>query len=89
MGTIDKVTISLPSEMLAEIRAAIDAGEFANTSEAVREALRHWQRSRKVMALNDADLRRLVAEGRASGTPLDGETVLNGLRAKYAAMKVD
>lgn len=36
----------------------------------------------------DGDLRRLVAEGRASGKPVDGETALTRLRAKYAAMTV-
>lgn len=31
-------------------------------------------------------LRQFVAEGRASGEPVDGETELKRLRAKYAAM---
>ena len=84
MSTIDKITISLPTEMLAEIRAAVAAGEFANTSEAIRDALRHWRRARTVIALNDEELRRLVAEGRQSGAPVDGERVLQRLRAKYA-----
>ena len=86
MGDIEKITISLPGEMVAEIKEAIAAGEYTNTSEAIREALRQWRRSRTVIALNDEELRRLVAEGRASGEPVDGEAVLRRLRAKYAAM---
>jgi len=86
MGKLEKITISLPEEMLAEIKAAVDAGEFANTSEAVRDALRRWRRSRSVVALSEEELRRLVAEGRASGEPVDGEAALKRLRAKYAAM---
>jgi antitoxin ParD1/3/4 len=86
MGTLEKITISLPAEMVSEIRAAVDAGEFANTSEAVRDALRRWRRSRVVLALNDDALRRLVAEGRNSGAPVDGEAALHRLRRKYAAM---
>lgn len=86
MSTLEKITISLPAEMLAEIRAAVEAGEFANTSEAIRDALRRWQRSRVVLAMNDDALRRLVAEGRASGAPVEGEAALNRLRDKYATM---
>ena len=86
MSDIEKITISLPGEMLAEIKQAVAAGEYTNTSEAIREALRQWRRSRTVIALNDEELRRLVAEGRASGEPVDGEAVLRRLRAKYAAM---
>jgi antitoxin ParD1/3/4 len=86
MSDIEKITISLPGEMVAEIKEAVAAGEYANTSEAIREALRQWRRSRTVIALNDEELRRLVAEGRASGEPVDGDAVLRRLRAKYAAM---
>ena len=38
-----------------------------------------------VIALSDEELRRLVAEGRDSGEPIDGEDALRSLRAKYAA----
>lgn len=86
MGTVEKITISLPEEMLAEIKEAVAAGEFTNTSEAVREALRQWRRARKVIAMSDEELRRLVAEGDASGEPVEGEAVLAKLRAKYAAL---
>lgn len=86
MSDIEKITISLPGEMVAEIKEAVAAGEFTNTSEAIREALRQWRRSRTVITLNDEELRRLVAEGRASGEPVDGEAVLRRLRAKYTAM---
>ena len=89
MSALEKITISLPAEMLAEVKAAVEAGEFTNTSEAIRDALRHWGRARRVVALNDEELRRLVAEGRASGEPVDGETALRRLRAKYAAMMAE
>lgn len=86
MGGLENITISLPEEMVAEIRAAIEAGEFANASEAIRDPLRHWRRSRTVVTLNDEELKRLAEEGRASGEPVDGEAALKRLRAKYADM---
>ena len=67
MGALEKISISLPAEMVAEIKTAVAAGEFTNTSEVIRESLRQWRRSRAVIALNDDELRRLVAEGRDSG----------------------
>ena len=89
MSRLEKITISLPGEMVAEIRAAVEAGEFANTSEAVRDALRRWRGLRSVIALSEDELRRLVAEGKASGEPVDGEAALRRLRAKYAAMSAE
>lgn len=89
MSAIERITISLPAEMVAEIRAAVEAGEFTNTSEAIRDAVRHWRRSRTVITLNDDELRRLVADARTSGEPVDGEAALLHLRAKYAAMATE
>ena len=89
MSAIGKITISLPAEMVAEIRAAVEAGEFTNTSEAIRDAVRHWRRSRTVITLNDDELHRLVADARTSGEPVDGEAALLHLRAKYAAMATE
>ena len=89
MSTIERITISLPAEMVAEIKAAVAAGEFTTTSEAVRDALRRWHRARTVIALGDEELRRLVADGRDSGEPVDGEAALRHLRAKYAAMSAE
>ncbi len=89
MGALERITISLPEEMLAEIKTAIEAGEFTNTSEAIRDALRQWRRSRTVIALNDEELRRLVDEGRQSGEPVDGKAVFERLRAKYTALSAE
>lgn len=86
MGALERITISLPEEMVAEIKAAVEAGEFTNTSEAIRDALRQWRRSRTVIALNDEALKELVKKGRESGEPIDGEAALSRLRAKYAEL---
>ena len=85
MSATEKITISLPAEMVADVRAAVEAGEFTSTSEVIRDALRQWRRQRTILALNNDELRRLVAEARASGEPVDGEDALRRLRDKYAA----
>ena len=86
MGTLKRISVSLPQEMIAEIEASVEAGEYADTSEAIRDALRSWRRSRAVIAASNEELRRLVAEGRSSGDPVDGEVALTQLREKYARL---
>jgi antitoxin ParD1/3/4 len=86
METLEKITISLSAEMLAEVKTAVDKGEFTDTSEVVRAALRQWQRTRNVIALPDDKLHHLVAEGRESDAAIDGDVAIERLRAKYSAM---
>jgi antitoxin ParD1/3/4 len=67
MPNIEKISVALTAEQIAVLRAAVDAGEYATTSEIVREALRDWQMKR---ILRDADvhrLRKLWDQGKASG----------------------
>jgi antitoxin ParD1/3/4 len=47
MQTAEKVSITMTPEMLRMIRETVDAGEYASTSEVVRDALRAWQRERE------------------------------------------
>lgn len=86
MSTVEKISVALPSEMVAALRAAVDSGEYSSASEVIREALRGWKLKRKVEALELDELRRLVQEGIESGPGVDAELVFSRLRAKYAAM---
>jgi antitoxin ParD1/3/4 len=43
MAEIERLTITLPSEMAAAIMSAVDGGDYASTSEVVREAVRDWK----------------------------------------------
>ena len=67
MAAIERMTIVFPEPMAAEIRAAVEAGEFASTSEAVREAVRQWSRQRQLRDAEIEGLRRAWDEGKASG----------------------
>ena len=46
MGIMERVTITLTTEMAETVRGAVSEGEYASTSEIVREALRDWQTKR-------------------------------------------
>jgi antitoxin ParD1/3/4 len=82
MSKLERITVTMPEEMAAKMRAAVESGEYATTSEIVREALRDWDayQERRQIALER--LRKLIREGEESES-LDGEMVLAELRAKY------
>ena len=46
MAEIERITITLPSDMAAVIKGAVDGGDYASSSEVVREALRDWKMKR-------------------------------------------
>lgn len=48
MPPIERMTITMPGDMAAEVKAAVDAGDYASTSEVIREALREWKTRRAI-----------------------------------------
>ena len=46
MAEIERLTITLPAEMAAVVRGAVEGGDYASSSEVVREALRDWKMKR-------------------------------------------
>jgi antitoxin ParD1/3/4 len=64
MSNVEKLSVALTREQAAALRGAVEAGEYATTSEIVREAVRDWQLKREQRVLV---LRGLWDEGKASG----------------------
>lgn len=66
----EKLSITLPAEMVRVIRERVSAGAYGSNSEIIREALRGWlERERRLGAL-DASIARGVADadaGRVQG----------------------
>lgn len=65
MSDIERLTITLPSQMVADIRSVIAAGEYASTSEIVREALRDWKTKRAIQLQELAALKAEIDRGLA------------------------
>ena len=88
MATVEKISIALTPEIATMIRSAVATGEYATTSEVVRDALRTWraERDRRSMAI-DA-LRNLWRQGVASGPsqPLEAEDLKLRGRARLEAL---
>ncbi len=67
MANVEKLSIALTPEMAGLVRRAVESGEYASTSEVVREALREWKQRRALRQQDIEELRRLWEEGLASG----------------------
>ncbi|MCP4287300.1 MAG: type II toxin-antitoxin system ParD family antitoxin [Gammaproteobacteria bacterium] len=67
MPTVEKLSIALTQEMAKEVRMAVKSGEYASSSEVIREALRDWHRKRAFQDQEIEELRSLWREGVESG----------------------
>ena len=67
MANVEKIRVALPPDLAGLVRKAVESGDYASSSEVIREALREWKARRA--ARNDAvaELRRLWEQGIASG----------------------
>ncbi|MGA2351439.1 MAG: type II toxin-antitoxin system ParD family antitoxin [Terracidiphilus sp.] len=86
MPDIQKVSVALTGEQLSALRAAVETGEYATTSEVVREAIRDWQFKRELRQEDLKHLRQLWDQGKASGTasPVNFETARREARQRLA-----
>ncbi|MER9654936.1 type II toxin-antitoxin system ParD family antitoxin [Mesorhizobium sp. M0152] len=86
MGQVDKRSITLSPELARAVDDVVAAGEYASASEVIRDALRQWKDRRDLLGYTVEELRRLVQEGIDSGPALDGQPIMDRLRAKYLKM---
>jgi len=68
MAHVEKMSVALTPDMAAMVKQAVESGDYASSSEVVREALRDWKTKRAFAQHQIEELRRLVAEGIASGS---------------------
>jgi antitoxin ParD1/3/4 len=87
MATVEKISIALPAEMVTLLRQVVDAGEYASSSEVVRDALRDWTYKRSLRQQGVEQLRQVWQQAREDRTPgIPVEDVLDRLERKYQAM---
>jgi antitoxin ParD1/3/4 len=65
MSTIERMTITMPADMAALVKAAVETGDYASTSEVVREALRQWKMRRAIQIQEIAALKSDIDKGLA------------------------
>jgi antitoxin ParD1/3/4 len=62
---IERLTITLPADMVAVVKGAVAGGDDASTSEVVREALRDWKLKRALQLQELAALKADIDKGLA------------------------
>ena len=78
MSQAEKMSVSLTPKMRADLAAAVESGEFASTSEALRDAMRVWTREREERAQTLEAIRERMIEA------LEGASTKRG-KARAAA----
>jgi antitoxin ParD1/3/4 len=82
MSKVEKISVALTPEMAQMVKAGVSSGDYASSSELIREALREWRQKREIQAQAREELGKLWDVGMASGEPIDGPSAIRGLRAK-------
>jgi antitoxin ParD1/3/4 len=65
VAEIERLTITLPSDMAAVVKGAVEGGDYASNSEVVREALRDWKMKRALQLQELAALKAAIDRGLA------------------------
>jgi antitoxin ParD1/3/4 len=63
MAEIERMTITLPSDMASVVKGAVEMGDYASSSEVVREALRDWKMKRTLQLQELASLKADIDRG--------------------------
>jgi antitoxin ParD1/3/4 len=89
MAEIERLSIALPRPMADAVRRAVERGEYASTSEVIRDALRLWELRRDLRERDLAMVRRRWDEGKASGRagPLDVKRIVAEERTKLKSAR--
>lgn len=87
MTTAEKISIALPPEMVLIVRGAVATGEYASSSEVIRDALRDWTYKRSLRQQGVAELRKVWQEALSDKSPdISPDEVLDRLERKYQAI---
>ena len=63
MSNVERVTFTLPTKLASVLKDAVESGEYASSSEVIRDALRDWISKHDAEQRALADLREMVREG--------------------------
>lgn len=69
----ERVTITLPPDMLATIKSKVQSGAYGSTSEVIREAMRCWEKQQEEHEARLALIRNRLNASIQSGEPVSLE----------------
>jgi antitoxin ParD1/3/4 len=69
MPNVERLSITLPTDMARLIRSKVEDGGYASNSEVIREAMRAWQAQEQLRAERLNTIRAKIAEADADPRP--------------------
>lgn len=69
MQNVERLSITLPGDMVRAIRAKVEEGRYASNSEVIREAMRSWQEQEQLRTQRLASIQARIAEADADPRP--------------------
>lgn len=85
-STVERLTITLTAEIAHAVKAAVSSGEYASSSEVIREALRDWRHKRAVQERLRADVQAGLEDIEADRVQdFDADRIIEKGREKSAA----
>jgi len=92
MTATERLTVELPSELVAALRGAVKSGAFSSESEVLEAILWAWHSDDTAQEPDFETLRAFVAEGIAdadAGRFVDANEMFGRLLARYNASRPD
>lgn len=90
MAAAEKISITLTPEMLRLVEAAVEAGEFASLSEALRDAVRVWTREREERAERLEAIRARIRQSMEDPRPpISGDELDRRMDALFQRLRRD
>ena len=87
MASTAEVRVALTPDMLDAVSKAVEAGEYASTSDVLRDALSDWMRNRDLPLETTAELGRIWRHALENEHPaVSAEEVLERLENKYRSL---
>ena len=86
MSTIEKaekISITLPPDMLLSIKDKVKSGSYGSTSEVIREALRLWQQKQDEHNARLEAIRARLDKSANSGMPVPMDDVFNHMEKRH------
>jgi antitoxin ParD1/3/4 len=80
MADLERLTITLPADMAGLVKSAVEGGDYASSSEVIREALRDWKMKRQLRLSQLAELKADIDRGLSD--------VAEGRLAKFDAQRI-
>ena len=88
MQPAEKISITLPPDMVRLIKEKVESGAYASTSEVIRDAMRLWQRQEEEHAGRIAEIRARLRRSMKDPRPdIPGEEVRAWIDDLKAAAK--